>query len=155
LFEDKDVLLKKYQEERSVLVGEKKRMNVDSFVEIEKREKEINHKIISEKMTPQQEKAISAQLVELRKKRNDFGSLKEREERVNEMENTLKRLNGELKNINEVIKEKRDEIMSIKSQIEKINEKSKVKSDVVQGYENKIEELKKRKEELISKKKKE
>ncbi|KAM0686211.1 hypothetical protein COBT_002571 [Conglomerata obtusa] len=147
----KSTLIAELNTLRATMKGQK----TVNIVDIEKKQKEIEHRMIAERYTAQQEKELQAQLLELKKKKSLVGDSQDKERKVNDLEGELQKVKKRLENINEELFTRKKEMEELKQEIENVKEKEKSKSDAVVCYEEKIDELKKRRDELLEKKKKE
>ncbi|KAL0266068.1 UNVERIFIED_CONTAM: hypothetical protein PYX00_011785 [Menopon gallinae] len=151
--DEKSTLVAEFNGLKEEVSGEKRRINFGSLDELEKKEKEVNYKLMVSKVTPQQEREISATLSEIKKKRIDLQNLGSKESRLNVLNTRIGELNELLKTSKNEIDEKRKKIDSLKQDLQNLVEKGKNKSDVVVDYEKKIEEFKKTKNDLYERRK--
>lgn len=151
--DEKNTLVAEFNALKEEIVGEKRRISFGSIEELEKKEKEINYKLMVSKVTPLQEREISATLSEIKKKRIDLQNLGSKESKLNVLNTKIGELNELLKNTKNEMEENRKKIDALKLDLQNLAEKGKNKSDVVVDYEKKIEEFKKTKNELYEKRK--
>ncbi|KAM0677571.1 hypothetical protein BDAP_001898 [Binucleata daphniae] len=148
----KEELFAKIQEMRATLKTQK---NVLSLSDIEKKEREITEKMMSEKYTSQQEKEYQAQLLELKKKKSFVGDNKENEKKMHDLERELQKVKESLEKTNTELFGRKKEMEELRIEIDSMKEKEKTKSDATIMYENKIEELKLKRDEVQERKRKE
>eukprot|EP00866_Antonospora_locustae_P002073 jgi/Antlo1/2073/2091 len=151
--DEKNILATEFNTLKEEIMGEKRRINFGSIDELEKKEKETNYKLMASKVSPQQEREISATLSEIKKKRIDLQNLGSKEARLNVLNTKIGELNELLKTTKNEIEENKKKIDVLKLDLQNLAEKGKNKSDIVVDYEKKIEEFKKTKNELYEKRK--
>lgn len=153
--EEKTKLSTEFNGLKEGISTEKRKINFSSLEELEKREKEINYKLMTSPVTSQQEREISALLCDIKKKRVDLQNLSTKESRLAFLNKRLGELSSIIRGLNGEIDENKKKIDALKTELQSLTEKGKTKNDVVVEHERKIEEFKKTKMELYEKRKRE
>ncbi|RVD90621.1 hypothetical protein TUBRATIS_29560 [Tubulinosema ratisbonensis] len=155
LFDEKEVVFNDYTAIKDSLSQEKRKISFSSLQELEKKEQEINYRLITEKVTAQQERDISNQLSEIKRKKIEMQSLGSKEGKLQALGTRLKEIKDAINDLKSKIQEKNASLDELNAQLKEINEKGKNKSPLVIDYENKINDLRALKDSLYERKKKE
>ncbi|KCZ77603.1 hypothetical protein H311_01381 [Anncaliia algerae PRA109] len=155
LLDEKQIVFNDYTVIKDTLTKEKKKISFSSMQDLEKKESEINFKLMTTKVTAQQEKEISSQLSEITKKKIEMQSLGSKESKLQMLGQRLRELKELINDLKSKITEKTRIVDDLNLQLKEISEKGKAKSPLVLDYEKKINDLKVIKDNLYEKKKKE
>lgn len=126
--------------------------NLRSAEDIEKRMQFLELRLITERITPSDEKSIASEMLTLRGKMNQITEMEENNKKQKSMDELFKELKPKIAELSKKISEmgmKRD---SIKNELNKLAEARDEKPPAVQNLEARIAELKEKKQELIKKK---
>lgn len=155
LSDEKSTVFQDLSAVRETLSSEKKKISFSSIQDLEKREEEINFKLMTHKVTAQQEREISNQLTEIKKKKIEMSGLGSKENKLQLLSQRAQELKEAVNDLKGKIQEKKISLEELNSQLKSLSEKGRVKPPLVLDYENKINDLKNQKDILYEKKKKE
>lgn len=116
---------------------------------IESKVADLNHQLISERITPQEEKRIAGELTSLRLKKSKLGGMRESVTLLKTLEQGIRENREKLSKINKIIAEKSGEINVLKKERDELNESSKNKHPEIDSLNDKIKVLKEQKSKQL------
>lgn len=151
---EKRCILPDFMKLKEELNNEKKKINLKEGVnEINRQIEVLNKKIITTRMTQQQEHQLARELMELKKKKSCSEGLQGKEKKMLIVNEQINELNKKISEKNQEITTKKNEMKKIKNDLDRLKD-TKTRNPKIEENDNKITNLKKEKIELIDKKKK-
>lgn len=120
--------------------------------DIDRRIEQLNLRIISESLTPTEEKNIASDLLSLRQRRSKMGEFEEKAKIIKRLENAQKENKIKITQLFKLIDEKNAAREALKQKYDSVASQEKVKSPEVCRLEARIQALKAERPELLNKK---
>lgn len=120
--------------------------------DVEKRMTSLEMRLITERISPNDEKIIAAEMQSLRGRMNQLSDLESNSKKQKTLDEQHRELKIQIAELSKTISEKVAEKESIKAELDKINEARGEKPSIVQQLESHIADLREKRQDLIKKK---
>lgn len=153
LIDEKSRIYPDYSRELELLKAEKASHNIRSKEDLDRRERDIKLRIIGKNLSSVEEKALSNELVEIKRKRKKMNMMKESEANFEILKKKMNAIYDDLKLCDEMINAKKREVAAIQKEIDVLNANKPGKLPEIEELEAQIAAFMSTRKDLLEKKK--